>query len=218
MLLIPLRLGLTDINEAYVETLKVGTLARGFRCHPLWPPCGVRATPPPWAPRPPRPELSPLGLGPGRELGRPPTLRRVPVWAGGVSRPAAPAALSRVSAQARLRAPQRCFTMPQSLGVIGGKPNSAHYFIGYVGEWGSPGAVGAAPHAAHPTGRCLRPRGPHPGRPSRWLLLGGPDTDAPAQGRSSSTWTLTRRSRRWSGPRAAPSPTRASTASTRPAG
>lgn len=29
---------------------------------------------------------------------------------------------------------QRCFMMPQSLGVIGGKPNSAHYFIGYVGE------------------------------------------------------------------------------------
>uniref|UniRef100_A0A9L0S225 Cysteine protease n=1 Tax=Equus caballus TaxID=9796 RepID=A0A9L0S225_HORSE len=50
VLLIPLRLGLTDINEAYVETLK------------------------------------------------------------------------------------RCFMMPQSLGVIGGKPNSAHYFIGYVGE------------------------------------------------------------------------------------
>lgn len=24
--------------------------------------------------------------------------------------------------------------LPQSLGVIGGKPNSAHYFIGYVGE------------------------------------------------------------------------------------
>ena len=31
--------------------------------------------------------------------------------------------------------PQGCFMMPQSLGVIGGKPNSAHYFIGYVGEW-----------------------------------------------------------------------------------
>ncbi|XP_036110451.1 cysteine protease ATG4B isoform X2 [Molossus molossus] len=50
VLLIPLRLGLTDINEAYVETLK------------------------------------------------------------------------------------GCFMMPQSLGVIGGKPNSAHYFIGYMGE------------------------------------------------------------------------------------
>lgn len=31
---------------------------------------------------------------------------------------------------------QHCFMMPQSLGVIGGKPNSAHYFIGYVGESG----------------------------------------------------------------------------------
>ncbi|XP_035755870.1 cysteine protease ATG4B isoform X2 [Egretta garzetta] len=29
---------------------------------------------------------------------------------------------------------KHCFMMPQSLGVIGGKPNSAHYFIGYVGE------------------------------------------------------------------------------------
>ncbi|XP_061268928.1 cysteine protease ATG4B isoform X1 [Bos indicus] len=29
---------------------------------------------------------------------------------------------------------KHCFRMPQSLGVIGGKPNSAHYFIGYVGE------------------------------------------------------------------------------------
>ncbi|MGH0144755.1 UNVERIFIED_CONTAM: hypothetical protein FKN15_053535 [Acipenser sinensis] len=28
----------------------------------------------------------------------------------------------------------KCFMLPQSLGVIGGKPNSAHYFIGYVGE------------------------------------------------------------------------------------
>ena len=26
--------------------------------------------------------------------------------------------------------------LPQSLGVIGGKPNSAHYFIGYVGMSG----------------------------------------------------------------------------------
>ncbi|XP_075386453.1 cysteine protease ATG4B isoform X1 [Tenrec ecaudatus] len=29
---------------------------------------------------------------------------------------------------------KHCFRMSQSLGVIGGKPNSAHYFIGYVGE------------------------------------------------------------------------------------
>ncbi|XP_046711580.1 cysteine protease ATG4B isoform X1 [Silurus meridionalis] len=29
---------------------------------------------------------------------------------------------------------KQCFMMPQSLGVIGGKPNSAHYFIGFVGE------------------------------------------------------------------------------------
>ncbi|KAI1882714.1 hypothetical protein AGOR_G00237760 [Albula goreensis] len=29
---------------------------------------------------------------------------------------------------------KHCFTLPQSLGVIGGKPNSAHYFIGFVGE------------------------------------------------------------------------------------
>uniref|UniRef100_A0A674N455 Cysteine protease n=1 Tax=Takifugu rubripes TaxID=31033 RepID=A0A674N455_TAKRU len=28
---------------------------------------------------------------------------------------------------------KKCFMLPQSLGVIGGKPNSAHYFIGYVG-------------------------------------------------------------------------------------
>lgn len=31
--------------------------------------------------------------------------------------------------------PQHCFMMPQSLGVIGGKPNSAHYFIGFVGKF-----------------------------------------------------------------------------------
>ncbi|KAM4694597.1 cysteine protease ATG4B isoform 2-T2 [Discoglossus pictus] len=29
---------------------------------------------------------------------------------------------------------KHCFMLPQSLGVIGGRPNSAHYFIGYVGE------------------------------------------------------------------------------------
>ncbi|XP_053565864.1 cysteine protease ATG4B isoform X2 [Bombina bombina] len=29
---------------------------------------------------------------------------------------------------------KHCFMLPQSLGVIGGRPNSAHYFIGFVGE------------------------------------------------------------------------------------
>lgn len=66
VLLIPLRLGLTDINEAYVETLK------------------------------------------------------------------------------------RCFMMPQSLGVIGGKPNSAHYFIGYVGEE----LIYLDPHTTQPVVEC----------------------------------------------------------------
>ncbi|XP_032125449.1 cysteine protease ATG4B isoform X4 [Sapajus apella] len=73
VLLIPLRLGLTDINEAYVETLK------------------------------------------------------------------------------------HCFMMPQSLGVIGGKPNSAHYFIGYVGEE----LIYLDPHttqpAVEPTDSCFIP-------------------------------------------------------------
>lgn len=66
VLLIPLRLGLTDINEAYVETLK------------------------------------------------------------------------------------HCFMMPQSLGVIGGKPNSAHYFIGYVGEE----LIYLDPHTTQPAVDC----------------------------------------------------------------
>ncbi|XP_029789352.1 cysteine protease ATG4B isoform X3 [Suricata suricatta] len=73
VLLIPLRLGLTDINEAYVETLK------------------------------------------------------------------------------------HCFMMPQSLGVIGGKPNSAHYFIGYVGDE----LIYLDPHttqpAVEPAGGCFIP-------------------------------------------------------------
>ncbi|XP_027622804.1 cysteine protease ATG4B [Tupaia chinensis] len=73
VLLIPLRLGLTDINEAYVETLK------------------------------------------------------------------------------------HCFMMPQSLGVIGGKPNSAHYFIGYVGDE----LIYLDPHTTQPavelTDSCLVP-------------------------------------------------------------
>nr|DBA25980.1 TPA: hypothetical protein GDO54_010295 [Pyxicephalus adspersus] len=29
---------------------------------------------------------------------------------------------------------KHCFMLPQSLGVIGGRPNSAYYFIGYVGD------------------------------------------------------------------------------------
>uniref|UniRef100_M3XJS5 Cysteine protease n=1 Tax=Latimeria chalumnae TaxID=7897 RepID=M3XJS5_LATCH len=29
---------------------------------------------------------------------------------------------------------KECFKMPQSLGVLGGKPNSAYYFIGFVGD------------------------------------------------------------------------------------
>uniref|UniRef100_UPI00398E5DEE cysteine protease ATG4B isoform X3 n=1 Tax=Pristiophorus japonicus TaxID=55135 RepID=UPI00398E5DEE len=34
--------------------------------------------------------------------------------------------------EAYIKTLKRCFMLPQSLGVIGGKPNSAHYFIGYV--------------------------------------------------------------------------------------
>ncbi|XP_053354598.1 cysteine protease ATG4B [Clarias gariepinus] len=42
---------------------------------------------------------------------------------------------------------KQCFMMPQSLGVIGGKPNSAHYFIGFVGEE----LVYLDPHTTQPT-------------------------------------------------------------------
>lgn len=45
---------------------------------------------------------------------------------------------------------KHCFRMPQSLGVIGGKPNSAHYFIGYVGEE----LIYLTPHHAASRGGC----------------------------------------------------------------
>ncbi|XP_053316146.1 cysteine protease ATG4B [Spea bombifrons] len=42
---------------------------------------------------------------------------------------------------------KQCFMLPQSLGVIGGRPNSAHYFIGYVGEE----LIYLDPHTTQPT-------------------------------------------------------------------
>ncbi|XP_066570983.1 cysteine protease ATG4A isoform X1 [Amia ocellicauda] len=33
-----------------------------------------------------------------------------------------------------IKALKECFKMPQSLGVLGGKPNLAYYFIGYIGD------------------------------------------------------------------------------------
>lgn len=60
---------------------------------------------------------------------------------------------------------QHCFMLPQSLGVIGGKPNSAHYFIGYVGECGPQWCQGAPPPALPPC-RCGWSQGPHLGMPA----------------------------------------------------
>ncbi|XP_038604753.1 cysteine protease ATG4B isoform X1 [Tachyglossus aculeatus] len=52
---------------------------------------------------------------------------------------------------------KHCFMMPQSLGVIGGKPNSAHYFIGYVGGE----LIYLDPHTTQPaveiSGSCFIP-------------------------------------------------------------
>nr|XP_033813537.1 cysteine protease ATG4B isoform X2 [Geotrypetes seraphini] len=52
---------------------------------------------------------------------------------------------------------KQCFMQPQSLGVIGGKPNSAHYFIGYVGEE----LIYLDPHttqpAVEPSNNCFIP-------------------------------------------------------------
>ncbi|XP_037705984.1 cysteine protease ATG4B isoform X2 [Choloepus didactylus] len=45
---------------------------------------------------------------------------------------------------------KHCFMMPQSLGVVGGKPNSAHYFIGYIGEE----LIYLDPHTTQPAVEC----------------------------------------------------------------
>ena len=54
--------------------------------------------------------------------------------------------------------------MPQSLGVIGGKPNSAHYFIGYVGERGSAAVEGSGWSSGCPPAPPLDTKPPPPGR------------------------------------------------------
>lgn len=92
-----------------------------------------------------------------------------------------------LSGHLALPPPQHCFMMPQSLGVIGGKPNSAHYFIGYVGECPVPvvaplgredGAVTALPppppqRRTHGLTSCPTRQSP----PPAWLIqatgLGG---------------------------------------------
>jgi cysteine protease ATG4 len=56
---------------------------------------------------------------------------------------------------------KHCFMMSQSLGVIGRKPNSAHYFIGYIGEE----LICLGPHATQPavelTDSCFNPESFH---------------------------------------------------------
>lgn len=116
--------------------------------------------------------------------------------------------------------PQHCFRMPQSLGVIGGKPNSAHYFIGYVGEWGSAAVEGRGwSSGCHPP-LDMRPppRGQRGFGGCSGAALPSLTRPPPTQGRSSSTWTPTPHSRPWRPLTAARSRTRASIASTRPAG
>ncbi|KAG8548730.1 hypothetical protein GDO81_024391, partial [Engystomops pustulosus] len=97
VLLIPLRLGLSEINEAYIETLKVFLLLYIYFI-----------------------EKQNLML------------------TSGFARKAFSAESSRntqtLSAVVYYCLFQHCFMLPQSLGVIGGRPNSAHYFIGYVGD------------------------------------------------------------------------------------
>lgn len=80
--------------------------------------------------------------------------------------------------------------MPQSLGVIGGKPNSAHYFIGYVGESG----VGRAGGCSQGGGGRSR-AAPHQHVALGAAALAPADLLPPTQVRSSSIWTPTPRSR-----------------------
>lgn len=244
MLLIPLRLGLTDINEAYVGTLKVGLR----RAHTALPdplrvlPCAKAFLLPQPSDRPVHPDLhlgtlAALPLAPCPRACSSPALRPLaaclhssrpgraqlprvhllrPGCHGAHIRPALPNEAfgghvpcslgARGGSPSSLWAwpsstlvslcsvatspcppPQHCFMMPQSLGVIGGKPNSAHYFIGYVGEYPVPvvaplgredGAVTALPppppqRRTHGLTSCPTRQSP----PPAWLIqatgLGG---------------------------------------------